>query len=926
MRKSHLMLAGTSLGLLSSTAGWAQTTQTPAPQAQQQESQTPATAETTAAAPAAEAEAEIIVTAQRREQRLQDVPVSVSVVTGETLKNAVITNADRLEQIVPGIRMGRSGSELRPAIRGTYTEIVSANGDPRIGIYTDDIYQSRTSQVPPIVDLNRVEVQKGPQGTLYGRNSFGGNIAFFSALPKDRLEYSGDALISSDQRRVEGMLNLPIGDGLAFRVAGVYDDLRPYVENIGTGNDLGGTMQKFIRGTLRFQPPALDQLEIVFRASSLDIGGSGGGGFGYKFRGVEVDQSLITAPGGSITVNGINYLLPNGFNGNSFTGTYAPYDTRFRDGIPDINGADIGIPIIDDPYKVDYAGDFVQDGSQVQVGGTINLDIGPVRLRSISSYTDFKLLRSAGTLLPVLLNYSDLETTAKTTTQELQVLSNRKDDPLQWIVGFYYLKDDVREHNVTDINRSYITATAPAGQQYYPFGFTLLPTGTGFDQRFGFDSFSAQQQKTKSHALYGQLSYTFAERLTLTGGIRRTTDKKQVGSTRFTPGNPLGPTGSVNYFEHDLDDPVNFSCNGFTAANSSSVVVNTAAIQKAYQLICNKRTDKFTTYRAAADFKITRDNMVYASYSTGAHSGGFNTGVVTISGTPTLLGFEPEIVKAYEIGTKNSFLDRRLTLNAALFYNKYTDLHAQTSIPNPNDPLTVIALVQNIGEDDAYGVDLEATFRPTERLKLNAAFNRLHAREREYAVNVFNFGGTASFCGITPSCVASTGEANTVQGTPFPNARTDPNRFVPILNASGNPIVDSNGVPQLRYVIAGEGLDGTRYVSKKAFSPDYTFQFGAGYDIPLGGGATLTPEVQFYWNSGYILSDLTPDFGQQPAYTKTDLRITYRSGDDRFRVQAFVNNVEDEAVITRAVYSNHRSQLATYGRPRTYGVSAGFRF
>lgn len=921
MKKIHLLRAGVSLGVLMPTVVWAQPQEAKPQPVQSKDSSAPAEPATEAPAKPGAEEQEIIITAQRREQRLQDVPLSVSVVTGETLKNAVITNADRLEQIVPGIRMGRSGSELRPAIRGTYTEIVSANGDPRIGIYTDDIYQSRTSQVPPIVDLNRVEVQKGPQGTLYGRNSFGGNIAFFSTLPKDRLEYSADALISSDQRRLEGVLNLPLANGLAFRVAGVIDDLRPYVKNVGTGNDLGGTKQKFIRGTLRYQPPAFDQIEIVLRASYLDIGGSGGGGFGYKFRGVEVDRSLITAPGGSITVNGINYLLPNGFNGSSFTGTYAPYDTRFRDGIPDISGADIGIPIDPDPYKVNYAGNFVQKGSQAQVGGTINLDIGPVRLRSISSYTDFEIVRNAGALLPVLLNYSELETTAKTTTQELQVLSNRKDSPLQWIAGFYYLDDDVREHSATQVNRAYITASAPFGQQYYPFGFTYLPTGTGFNQTFSYDSFSAAQQKTTSHAFYGQLSYTFAKRLTLTGGIRRTTDKKRVGGTRFF----RAATGPGSYFEHEINDPVNFKCGGFTAASPTSVSADPTAIQQAYQFVCNDRTDKFTTYRAAVDYKFTRNNMVYASYSTGAHSGGFNTGVVTTAGVPALIGFDPELVTAYEVGTKNSFLGGQLTLNGALFYNKYTDLHAQTSIPNPNNPLAVIALVQNIGKDDAYGVDLEATYRPTERLRLNAAFNWLHAREREYAVNVFNFGGIASFCGITPSCVASTGEANTVQGTPFPNARTDPNRFVPLLDNNGNPII-IGGVPQLRYVIAGEGRDGTRYVSKKAFSPEYTFQFGAGYDFLLAHGATLTPEVQFYWNSGYILSDLTPDFGQQPAYTKTDLRLTYRSGDDRFRVQAFVNNVENEAVITRAVYSNHRSQLATYGRPRTYGVSAGFRF
>ena len=865
---------------------------------------------------------DIVVTAQRREERLQDVPLSVSAVSGETLLNAVVTSADRIEQLVPGIRMGRSGSDLRPAIRGTYTENVSVNGDPRIGVYVDDIYQSRTSQVPPIVDLDRVEVQKGPQGTLYGRNSFGGNLAFFSALPRNRFEAGGDVLIGSDQKRLEAFVSLPITDGVGVRFAGLIENVDPYVKNVGTGNDIGGEKQRYIRGTLRLAPDALGPVEIILRGSYLDMGGTGGGGFGYKILGSEVDVGLIRVPGGSITVGGVTYSLPNGYNGSSFSGTGFPIDTRFRDGIADINGADIGLPVSPDPYEVNYAGNIFRDGDQSQFSGVVNFDAGPVRLRSISSFTDFDLTRTGGSLTAALLNFSFLNTKARTVTQEFQAFNGDRQDPFQWIIGAYYFDDRVREHNVTNVNRSYVTLTAPAGQQYFPFGFSFLPTGTGFNQTFSYDSFSAQQMKTKSYAVYGQLSYTFAERLTLTGGIRRTSDDKEVSATRFN----RAATGPGSYFAHSIDDPIDFECGGFVPANAASVSADPTAIAQAYNFVCGDVSETFTTYRAAADYRFTRNNMIYASYSTGAHSGGLNTGPVTINGVPTLLPFNPEYVDAYEVGTKNTLLGGQVTLNAAVFYNRYKDLQAQTSIPNPNNPLTsVIALVQNIGLDDAYGIDLEASYRPTRRINVTAAFNYLHARERDYAVNNFEFGGGATFCNITPDCLAVTGERNTVQGTPFPNARTDPNRFIPLLGPDGNQII-IGGVPQVRYVIAGKGRDGTEYVSRKAFSPDYTFQFGGSYAIPLPGGASISPEVNFYYNSGYILTDLTPDFGNQKAYTKTDLRLTFRSADERFRVQAFVNNIENEAVISRAVYSNHRALLATFARPRAYGVSAGIRF
>lgn len=874
---------------------------------------------------ATEAEAEVAVvtvTAQRRSESLQKVPLSISALTGTQIKNANVTNVDRLEQLMPGVRMGRSGSDLRPAMRGTYTENVAANGDPRFGIYVDDIYQSRTSQVPPIVDLARVELQKGPQGTLYGRNSFGGNIVFHSAQPTDVFEGGVDALVGNfGKKRLEGFVNVPLREGLALRIAGLTEKSDGYVKNIGTGSDFGGEEQKFLRGTLRFAPTSVPELEVLLRASYLDLGGAGLGGFGYKYVGALVDRDMIRAPGQSLTYNGITYALPNGFNGNSWTGTPAFYDSRYRDGIPDINGADVGIATIADPYTVNYAGNNMRDGSQKQYGATVNYDAGAVRLRSITSYSDFDVNRGVGSLTPVLLNYQYYKTTSRTFTQELQILSNNKDaSPLQWIAGAYYFDDTARDHNITNVNRAYNAATAPAGQKYYPFDFNYAASGTGFNQTTTGDSFSAVEQNTRSSAAYGQVSYTFFDKLTVTSGVRYTQDKKELKSSRFN----AGATGPGAYLVHGIDDPIDYTCGGFIAANGASV--SATPTDKAYNFVCGKNKASYTSFRQAVDYKFTPNHMVYASFSTGTHAGGFNTGPVTIGGVPTLLPFAPEKVRAFEIGTKNSFFNNRMTLNAAIFRNDYTDLQAQTSIPNPNAPLTsTIALVQNIGKDRAYGLDLDAAIRPTRDMRINLSYNYLDAKEIDYAVNTFNYGGAAGFCGITPSCVPSTGEANAVQGTPFPNPRTDPNRFVPVTDANGNQTI-VGGVPQFKYVIAGRGRDGTRYTGPKAFSPKHTIQLGFAHDFMLGNLGILTPEIQTYYNSGYILSDLTPNFGKNDAYTKTDFRLTFKNTDGNITVQAFVNNIEDEAVITRAVYGNHRSQLVTYAQGRTFGLSVGYRF
>ena len=898
-----------------------------------------AQAPATAAAAAARADespasdGEIIVTAQRRAERLQDVPLSVSAVSGDALKNAAVTNVERLEQLVPGVRFARSGAALRPAIRGTYTENVAVNGDPRIGIYVDDIYQSRTQQIPPLVDLDRVEVQKGPQGTLYGRNSFGGNIAFVSALPTDQLHAGIDALYEKfEHGRVEAFVNLPLTEGIGVRVAGLYEDGGNYIQNINArGNDAGGNPQRFIRGTLRIAPSGMPGFEAVLRGSYLWQGGNGLYGFGYKEAGVLVDQSLIRPAGAgqSITRNGITYGVPNGFNGQSWTGTPALLDSRYRDGIPDINGVDIGIPVLASPYQINVEGNTFRRTYEQAYSGQLSYDFGGVKVRSITSYTHFNNLVTGNSLTPVLLNFSYIRTKANTFTQELQLLSNDPTSPFQYTLGGYYYNDDIIEHNVTNVNRAYNTFTAPVGQQYYAFGFTALPTyatsatsvGTGFNQSASYDSLSFYRQQIFSTALYGQLSYTFSEKLTLTGGLRYTRDRKNQSATRFAN----AATGPGAYFAHSIGDPINTACGGFIAANSASISVDRNNVANAYQNVCATLKQDFFTYRLAADYKFNRDHMVYASYSTGVHSGGYNTGVVTLNGAPNLLAFNPEYVEAYEAGTKNTFANGMFTINAAIFLNRYRDLQAQTSVPNPTNPAAVLALTQNIGRDRAYGLDIEAKIRPDRNLTVNLAFNYLHAREIDYAVNTFGFGGAATFCNITPDCTAASGETNTVQGTPFPNARTDPNRFIPVIGANGQPVV-IGGVPQLLYVIAGRGKDGTVYQSRKAFQPDYTVQAGVSYNIDLGSAGTLTPEAQMYFSGDYILTDLTPDFGNQSAFTRTDLRLTYRTADDRFRVQAFVNNLENTAVITRAVYSGNRTLLTNYAIPRTYGVSAGFRF
>ena len=415
----------------------------------------------------------IVVTAQRREENLQDVPLSVAAIGREEIQRRDITDVSRLEQAVPGLRLNRTGSAQRPAIRGVYTEAIGLNSDPRIGFYIDEIYQARPQQATAaLVDLERIEVQKGPQGTLFGRNSYGGNIALTTALPTDYFEGGFDTTIGNyDRIRMEGFVNVPVTDGLALRFAGAIERRDGFLESIVSSSaDLQDKDEDYIRGTLRWAPSALDnRLEVILRGSYFQRGGAGFNAANGKVIGVAVDPSLITPPGGSLTFNGETYTFTGtapglgGFNGlNVGTGTLFPFTNALRDNIPDINGADVGIPI-PGAYASVYDAEPYEDLTQQQYSATINFDVTDnIRLRSITSYTDFDTVAGGdGDGTPIPLQYFVGGTRSEVFTQEVQLQSADPSSRLQYTLGAYYLREEGRDgSSFYYLNRNYTTANA----------------------------------------------------------------------------------------------------------------------------------------------------------------------------------------------------------------------------------------------------------------------------------------------------------------------------------------------------------------------------------------------------------------------------------------------------------------------------------
>ena len=442
---------------------------------------------------------DIVVTAQRTAQRLQDVPISVTALSSEELKRTGTDDITRLNQSTPGFSFGRSGLEARPAIRGVRTENVAGNGDPTIGFYVDDIYQSRAAQAgQPFVDVARVEVARGPQGTLFGRNVFGGAVSVVNALPSNKFELGGDVTVGNYSRAgITGFASVPLSDTLGIRVAGMRETRDGYVKNIVvSGNDLYSKDTSYIRGTAEWTPtPSFD---VILRASYWQEGGTGGQAFGYKPQGGFVNpgatQAQFDARGGR-DLTGV--LVPNL---NFFSASSGQ-----RDGIPDFQGRDLGVTVDPNPYTWQGQLRSFARLRQTSLSGQIKYSTDDFFIRSITGYEDFKYSANSGDVAGPTAGQSIQIRGSKSTSEELQI-GGVKTKPLQWILGLYYLDDKVFDE------------------------FDSLRTNINDGVAGSRGPFTA---KVISKAAYGQASYFIIPQFRVTGGVRFTEDKKDFDVTNY---------------------------------------------------------------------------------------------------------------------------------------------------------------------------------------------------------------------------------------------------------------------------------------------------------------------------------------------------------------------------------------------------------
>ncbi len=615
----------------------------------------------------------IMVTARRREESLQETPIAISAFSAETLERRQIVQTQDLERITPSLQFKPAGQLSGNSaasvvfIRGIGQLDPTAAVDPGVGVYIDEVYVGRSvGGTLEFGDIASVEVLRGPQGTLFGRNTIGGAILVRTREPEIG-EISGRARVRAGNYDLfEGFaaLNLPIGDTAAARVSGGFRKRDGYVIRAFDGLDLGDEDVVTLNAALRWEPTA--EFDISLRA---DYTKRDENGAPFTFAGINENAPVPAIV--SVAAGCPGATIP--------FAPLTPGDPRF--GAPNV-------PMIDDARCANdfqARGNFVNGGaadvlstSEVWgLSGTASYDVSDsLTFKSITAYrsTESRGIRDADNT-PFVIITTDVGAESTQFSQELQLQYDR--GIVSGIVGAYYFDEDTTER-----------ATVPlAFPPSPPVISSLLAGGPGTrDLQFS-------DLETRSLAAFGELSVEVASGLELSGGLRYTEDRKTF-------------TGTVlNLFPETLPDPD---------------PLPTTAIPEGGPLFIYHRPfqDTFSALTGSASVRYEFTDWLngYASYSRSFKSGGFNTRYNAPPPGNVPAPFQEETVDSYELGAKMDFGD--FSLNMAAFRADYTDIQLVFR-------QGVVPLLFNAGEARIKGFEAEVSYHPFGGLVLDAGLSIL---------------------------------------------------------------------------------------------------------------------------------------------------------------------------------------------------------
>ena len=759
----------------------------------------------------------IQVSATKRETPLQKTPVAVSAITPDTLDKERVMTVQDLTKLVPGLQGTSQGDHgvVTLTLRGIGNDSAKTEyADPEVATFVDGVYAPRAEAASGLLlDMDGVEVLRGPQGTLWGRNSTAGAISFQTAKPDINAGFYGNAQIDAgnyNQMGARAAVNLPISNTFAMRVAVVHEQHDGYVDYQNPGALL----------------PSVAQQQAAYLAS---------GGTAANFR--PIDPSVFVQGGDKYNAQDQSAARVSAlWQPNEAFKWNLSYEYFIDRGTPDMSlmqtprqGQDFWSALIDTaPYLHRNSGTLrsrmdwnINDGMQFSYVAGYNRFSGKSQFDQDTGVQVPTSFSTGASNQNDRTNYSNY----KSYSHEFDLRSVGQ-QTLDWIVGAYYGYED---NNIR-------------------FDIPIM-NGTKYGSVNWQGSFIQPKETVESYALFGQATWHISDHWRLTGGARWShDDKENKGGINwgwnYDPTVPQLPISPGVY-----PDP----SNGFSISQR-----NTAKYSKSKP-----------TWLVRVDTDVGANGLLYASVSTGYKSGGTQD-----AGTL----YKPETLTNYEIGSKFSFLDGRMTWNSAIYYEDFKNFQLSAPIVYP-DGNHGLGFSNVGGSTKVFGIESELAYQ-TKDDRANLIFSAIPKKE----LGTLVYAGSNDYQGL-PACPPASNLANCA-------------------NVTGNDL---------------------------PHAPNVSLTAIYEHDFHLGNGGRLTPRISAQYQSSQWLSYFNLGEGdQQKAYTRGDLSLRYTEPGDKWWVNAYVQNISDGKIRTSAgrflMSDGSLQYVSQYLAPRTYGLQFGVWF
>jgi iron complex outermembrane receptor protein len=903
-----------------------------------------------AAAPAAATAAadqgvtEVVVTAEKREQSLQQVPVAISAFTSKERDIKGIETIQDITNFTPGLTYSTQLDRTNMRGLGRLTNQLSA--DSAVAVYSDDFFTTSTTEAGrDTLFVDRVEVLRGPQGTLYGRNAIGGVINIISKRPTASPYAEARATFGNyGYQNYEAAVSGPLADGLNFRLAGYYTDQEQgYFKNIYGGLPSEGNAKKeyYVEG--QFSAKLGDNAEWWVKAFTQGWTDRGGPGALLATPTVGPYDTQLTDPGatgfGALPPSGTGSAFPVAFNpyfgyNTSFVaspcavpapgrvcGTATPGTSPFGGPVPGsvVGGVNGGI---------NPASQNVHNFAHDQVLGIKLTDTYAINSHFIYHFpgVDFKYLTGYNTYhyhltsdwdnssissykLPLNPNGACAVGAFGPTCTNATVfpaekfgydeynhwfshefnLTSTTNGPVQWTAGAYYF-DESYTNPITVGLQQQPEVYTPWNAGLSAFGSAPNPSGNFYNTTY--------TMTTKSAALYGQVDWKMTDTVKLTGGLRYTSDHKQ--GNEYYRLISFDQTGLLETYGTFASSPfvvpsTAFDITPVVTASTSTVYKGTCSqphqLTNGFFTRCLKDGSDAVTGTAGVEWTPDHETLAYARYSKGYKAFGFNAG--TVAPQPESA---PEHVDDYEIGLKKSF-GRTLTLDMAAFYYNYSNAQVPVGVNNGGITLTQFF---NVERAHSEGFEFEGNWSPVSRLNFALTYS-------------FNATAIDSTCNASGLIAPGVFPANC-----FPDAN-DPGALAP----GAAPKATEAASGQVLQSVKGNPLPQAPR-NKVAFNANYTFEFDPG-DLTLSGS--------YIWKDKSYAGIFQRSYDEAPSWNQVDFRATWAGKNDKYEIIGYLKNAFDsrgyEAAATgvpNGTNTSFANQSYSLAAPRLYGIEFHYKF